>query len=442
MRDIVMFGMVLVLLVLSFRNAFGVYVLWGWSGLIGLAGKMYGFMQSLQIVMLFALIALVQVLLRRDPKMGAFKFTGLHLLFLLFALQALISATFAFSGLARNWEIAGDLFKTLLYCSLMSILVTSRFRSYVIVVFIVLAMAYYGMIEGLRFIASGGAHISQGDARLGDNNHFAVVVGSSIPLMLYLFLYAKAKPMRLVMLGLMLLTTLAVVTTYSRGGMLTLAGMGFLLILRSRKKVLGFAMVGVLAVTVVAVAPDAWVDRMGSIKTADNDSSFMGRVKAWKRSSAIALDHPFTGGGFQSVQNHAVYEKYRYEQGLLGFIETGVQTYAAAAHSIYFEVMGDMGFVGLFIFLCIMSSPFVFLSRAKKLSRRIGPSSQWGVDLLTMISIGHFGYLVGGASISAAYFEMAYLYVSLAGAVVAILEVEARRSMEQQSPLMRPSAVV
>jgi probable O-glycosylation ligase (exosortase A-associated) len=308
----------------------------------------------------------------------------------------------------------------------MTVLVTDRFRAYVVVLFIVLAMGYYGASEGLRFIGSGGAHISQGDVRLGDNNHFAVLVGASIPLMLYVLMYAQSRILKVLLLGLIVVTTLAVIATYSRGGMLTLAGMGLLLILRSRKKVLGFVLVAALAITVVAVAPDAWMNRMSSVKSADSDSSFMGRVKAWKRSSQIALDRPLTGGGFQSVQSAAVFERYRGAQGLLGWVETSMATYPAAAHSIYFECMGDMGFLGFTLFLMIMISPFVAFSRGKRLARRLGPGAQWAVDLLAMLTVGQFGYLMGGASISVAYFELAYLFVALSAAVVGILEAQVR----------------
>lgn len=409
-----MAGMMLIIIPLCLRNAFAAYLLWGWSGLIAVHTFAYGFMVSFPFVLVFAVLSLVLILIRMDPGLQQLKLDGVGLLFIWFGLHAIICATLAYPNLARNWEITIDLQKTLLFSLLMPMLVTDRLRLHAVVLMLALSAGYHGMLEGLKFIASGGGHLSQGNVKLGDRNHFSVLVTMCLPFLLYLAWYSRIKLIRLAALGALLTNVLSVVATQSRGGLLSLVAVSLFLVLQSSRKALGILTMVVLGAIGLTLAPESFTERMETIQTANDDASFMGRVIAWKRASAIAVEHPIFGGGIRSVQNGEVYEKYRFSQGLLGWVDTPQATYPAAAHSIYFEVLGDMGFVGLFLFLAIVFSPFVMNWRVWKLWREIGPSVTWARDLSFAISAGMVGYLTGGASISAAYFEMSYILVAFA----------------------------
>ncbi len=425
MRDLMLLGMMALIIPLCLRNAFAAYLLWGWSGLIAVQTFAYGYMRSFPYVLLFALISLVLLLMRRDSEMKPMKVDGVAFIFIWFGAHAIACAALAYPNVARNWEITIDLQKTLLFSVLMPMVVTSRFRLHAMVLMLALSAGYHGLMEGLKFIASGGGHLSRGNEKLGDRNHFAVLVTMCLPFLLYLVWYSKHKLIRVVAGMGLLLNVLSVVSTQSRGGLLSLIAVSLYLVMVSKRKFMGFVTMIALGLTVLALAPDSWTNRMESIQTADEDSSFMGRVVAWKRASAIAVAHPVFGGGIRSVQNGEVYEKYRFAQGLLGWVETPQATYAAAAHSIYFEVLGDMGFLGLFIFLALMAVPFVMASRVGRLAKMLGRSANWSKDLSRMICAGMVAYLVGGASISAAYFEMTYIMISLAAVNYLILRQQA-----------------
>jgi probable O-glycosylation ligase (exosortase A-associated) len=429
-RDLMLLGMMAMLIPLCMRNAFAAYLLWGWSGLIAVQTFAYGYMRGFQYVLVFAIISLVLLMMRRDPEMRPFKANGVTVLMVCFGVHATACAALAYPGISRNWEITTDLYKTLLYSLLMPMMVTSRFRVHAMVLALGLSAGFHGLIEGLKFIASGGAHLSQGNEKLGDRNHFAVLVAMGLPFVLYLVWYSRNKLIRLAALGALLVNLLSVIATQSRGGLLSLIALALYFALTSRRKIQGLIGIGVLGIIMLAVAPDSWTQRMDTIQTAEQDSSFMGRVIAWKRASAIAMEHPVFGGGIRSVQNPNVFEKYRNSQGFLGFVETPPAHYAAAAHSIYFEVISDMGFVGLFLFLALVSVPFVMNRRVRKLSQEIGPSARWAHDLTRMICAGMVAYLVGGASISAAYFEMAYIMISLSTVLYLLMkqEAEAKRA--------------
>jgi probable O-glycosylation ligase (exosortase A-associated) len=413
-RDLMILGMMVIIIPICLRNAFAAYLLWGWSGLIAVHTFAYGFMISFPYVLVFALISIVLLALRRDTEMLPAKVDGVGLLMIWFGLHAIACAALAYPNIARNWEITIDLQKTLLYSLLMPMLVTNRLRIHAMVLMLALSAGYHGLIEGLKFIASGGGHLSQGNPKLGDRNHFAVLVTMCLPFLLYAIWYSRSRLIRWAAAGALMVNVLSIVATQSRGGLLSLIAISVFIVMQSSRKLVGVLTIAVIGAVGLSLAPDRWSERMETIQTANEDSSFMGRVIAWKRASAIAVAHPIFGGGIRSVQNGTVFEKYRFDQGLLGWVDTPQATYAAAAHSIYFEVLGDMGFVGLFLFLAIMFSPFVMAARVRKLCREIGPSATWSRDLAFMVCAGMVGYLTGGASISAAYFELSYVLVSLA----------------------------
>jgi len=412
MRDLMIFGAMLFLLPLSLRSAFNVYLLWGWTGLISINTYLYGFMSSIQYVQIFAIITLLLLMLKKDNALRSFKLNATIILMVIFSIQVLLSATFSYPGLARNWELCTNLLKTVLFCLFMPMLLTSRTRIHAFVVMVVIGGAFHGMLDGLKFIASGGAHLGSGPIKLGDNNHFAMVMAMTVPLVLYVYLYSAYRWVRVGALSVLLLTILSVIATRSRGGLLCMVAMGFWIVKMSQRKILGIIALISIGILVIAVAPDSWTARMNSINDAQQDSSFMTRVAAWKKSTAIALENPLLGGGLDAVASPTLYSKFKDAQGLMGFIDTP-NPYNYVAHSIYFQVMGDLGFFGFFIFLIILFNTFNTRNQIKKLVKIQGEHLRWAADLADLLTASMIAYVVGGALLSAAYFELPYIVIML-----------------------------
>jgi probable O-glycosylation ligase (exosortase A-associated) len=85
----------------------------------------------------------------------------------------------------------------------------------------------------------------------------------------------------------------------------------------------------------------------------------------------------------------------------------GLEFGTPAAHSIYFQVLGHHGFVGLSLFLGIWISTIWMTSKIRKESRGV-PQAQWCFDLASMCQVALVGYAVGGAFLSLAYFDLPY----------------------------------
>jgi len=413
-RDLMALFAVVSLVAMGFRNPFIAYMAWTWTALIALNTYVYSFMTSVGLNQIFALLTLGLVLIGADKLKQPFDVNRTVVLLLLFAVQALASATFAYPDMGRNWEFATDLLKIVTFCLVMPMLVTTRTRILAMVTVMALGMSFHGLLDGLKLIASGGGHLARGNPKFGDNNHFAVMLSMVVPVTYYVYQYATHRLVRLGSLAVSGLTVLAVVATHSRGGLLCVGAMAMALILNSRRKVAGIVAVVLFAVAGLALAPDSWTERMGTMKEAGEDGSFMGRVMAWKRSSAMAMEHPFVGAGLGAAAERGIYWKFAYKDGFLGFIKTpppdGI---ALVAHSIYFQVLGDMGFVGFFIYMALLANAFLARREIRRLVKQSAADLSWAGDLADMLAVSLLAFMVGGALVSIAYQEFMFMILML-----------------------------
>jgi putative inorganic carbon (HCO3(-)) transporter len=121
----------------------------------------------------------------------------------------------------------------------------------------------------------------------------------------------------------------------------------------------------------------------------------MGRIWAWQFCINLA-NHRFMGGGFAiyNAANFAVYGP----SDAIGF---------QAAHSIYFGVLGEHGYFGLMLFLAVWWLSFREAGKLRKVTRDQS-DVQWAYYLAGMCQVSLVGYLVGGAFLQLAYFDLPY----------------------------------
>ena len=167
-----------------------------------------------------------------------------------------------------------------------------------------------------------------------------------------------------------------------------------------------------LVLCLLAFAPEQWMERMNTIGSAEDDASFMSRVSSWKLNTILALDRPLLGGGYSALENWAVFDIYRYKFHMLDdLVYSPEPNIAFAAHSIYFETLGDLGFPGFFLFMAILFTGFRNISRILRLARA-SPSLGWASDLAVLFRLSLVVFMVSGALLSAAYFELLYIMLT------------------------------
>jgi len=261
--------------------------------------------------------------------------------------------------------------------------------------------------------AEGRGYLTSGTF-LSDGNDFALSLSLALPLCAFLYLDAKGWWRRGFMLLCVLFVIFSVVATKSRGGTIALACVGLYFLLKSPQKLRTGAVTAVALVLVIALAPPAYFTRMNTIGDTE-ESSAKGRIDAWKAAYQYAKERPLLGIG----------------AGHFGSV------HGLTAHSIYFLILGEMGFPGLFGLLFLI---FYNLAANRTLAREIkarDPSgSRRDLRLLASSSAAMIAFATGGAFLSAVYYP--HLYI-LAGLMTASRQVVRRR--EHAEPFAdRPAA--
>jgi probable O-glycosylation ligase (exosortase A-associated) len=182
--------------------------------------------------------------------------------------------------------------------------------------------------------------------------------------------------------------------------------MGLFLWLKSQRR-LRLGLLLLLAVPpAVAFMPDKWTERMDTINTYEEDGSVQGRFNAWWMAYNLAKDRPI-GGGFEVITPELFARYAPHPEDL------------HAAHSIYFQVLGEHGFVGLGLYLLLGLMTWRAGSWIVRNATR-QPEYQWASSLATMIQVSLIGFSVGGAFLSLLYFDVPY-YLMAAMAITRVL---------------------
>lgn len=415
MRDLMFALMMLAAVPLALARPFNAYLLWAWTAVLIPTSYFYGFMVSARLNFLFAILTLLLIVLGRVP-WKSYQANRVTWWYLAFLLHATLVFFLAYPGNSQNAAYYDLILKGFLFALVMPFFVRERVHMHALIIVIVLGFGLHGVLNGLKTLASAGGHLVTGPAgtMIADRNHLSAALALTLPLLYYLFQQSSHRLVRLGFLGGFVLVALAIAGSGSRGGFIALAVVCVWLVMTSRKRWSALALLTVMGLVFVNFAPEQWFSRLSTIEEAGSDESFMGRVIAWQISSAIALDNPVFGGGFHAVQIQGVWDRFVGAPSLLGFLDLPLPNFSAkAAHSIYFEVMGDMGFVGLFIFLGILLQAIRTRYVVKRQLRNMGPSWLWARDMADMLMLCVIAYMAGGASVSLAYFEVIYMVVML-----------------------------
>ena len=387
MRDIFVTMIVLgVLPAVLFQPWIGV-ILWSWIGYMNPHRLAYGFAVDFPFAMLIALFTFVGLVFSKESK--KMPWTKETVILAMFVLWMFITTNFALhEGLA--WDQFVKVFKIQVMTFVTLMIMNTQKRLTYLVWIIVLSLGFYGVKGGIFTITSGGVFHVQGpnDSFISGNNEIGLALVMTIPLMRYLQLQLKQWYFRNIMTIAMILTFVSVLGTQSRGALIGVSAMIIFLILKSRRK---FLLLAALLITVPMgynFMPQSWHERMATIQTYEDDSSAMERIDAWTFAYNKALDHPVIGGGFEVFSGKT------------------------DAHSIYFEVLGEHGFVGLVLFLSLGVLTWFSGNWVIKKTKKI-EELRWCYDLATMLQVSLIGYLVSGTFLGLAYFDFYYHLIAM-----------------------------
>lgn len=400
MRDVIVTMLVFGSLPLILRKPFFGVLVATWLGLMNPHRLCWGFATNMPFVLIVAVTLILGFLISKEPKRvppGALTWLlGFWWFWMFVTTVTAFYPELAWPGWGKAWRVMLLVFLTI-------ILLNSRERIQALVWVCVISLGIYGVKGGLFTLAGGGVNHVNGPAGsfIGGNNEIGLAMIMTVPLMRYLQLTAESKAVKTGMLIAMGLTLVAILGTQSRGALVGLLAMILYLVLKSRNKA-GLLLTLALALPAgLMIMPEAWYARMDTIQTYEQDGSAMGRINAWWTAWYLALDHPLVGGGFEAFKR-PTFAQYAPEPNRVH-----------DAHSIYFEVLGEQGFVGLVTFLAIGIGALATLNRVNRFAT---PHQEltWMRDLSSMVYVSLIGYAVSGAFLGLARFDFYYILVALA----------------------------
>ncbi|WP_448212539.1 putative O-glycosylation ligase, exosortase A system-associated [Colwellia sp. MEBiC06753] len=427
MRDLLLVIFLFIAIFYTFKRPAAGMAAWIWIALMAPTNWAFGFSQIFRLNLTIVLmVALSYFVWKEKPK---FTFTKIHFWVLLFGFWMLVSTIFNIRvDSDYAWFKFNEFAKVLAIFLFITLTLKTKKDVDAFIWAIVLGLSAYAGMEAVKFILSAGGHRIVGRSGiLIDRNDLAVAINMALPLILYLWNTTKHKYLKFGLMALAGLNVIAIVGTYSRGGFIGLAILSIALWWRSERKLL-YAMLAVIALPVMyTYAPADWKERQATVETAAaEDSSFIGRLWAWKIATLIAIDNPFTGGGFKATTDPVLWHTYGLVTPNFGPIETPpIPEYIApkAAHNIYFQVLSSAGFIGLFIFLVMLLVGYLKVRMIAQQAQK--DDIEWLKNIANAISLALVAYGITGLNVSLAYFELLYALL----AIISVLNVQQHREL-------------
>lgn len=304
-----------------------------------------------------------------------------------------------------KWDWA---FKTILFSAFIPLSIRSRVQIEAFAQVYVWALAANVIPFGVKTLLSGGGYgvnlgLVAGNSGLAEGGLLSTLCLMMVPLTMFLARHGQLMPRsRFVPLAYLGLASLSIVTalgTFERSALIGLVMLGAYWFLRSPHKLrVGLVL---LAAGVIGsyLTSDRWAARISTIQDYNEESSALVRLLVWRWTLDYSFGHPF-GGGFDSYRiNHIQ-------------LPSGLEEFGRAFHSIYFEMLGEQGWVGLLVWLLLSGETIFGLYRLSKRVRRT-PNLAWCGHLSDALQTSLVVFHSAGAFVGIAFQPMYWYTIAL-----------------------------
>ncbi len=253
---------------------------------------------------------------------------------------------------------------------------------------------------GIYSILRGGVRFHLGPGGfMSDNNTFALALNMALPLLVGIALTERQRWIKMAAVVSATFVGLTILLTFSRNGVATLAIVVMLLVWRAGRPLMAALML-VLGISgfLLFSSPEfkrAYVDRVVSVVDYEEDSSALGRLRAWRTSWRIFLDYPLLGVG---PDNLPVVHR-TYSENPDRFLVT---------HNSFLHLLAECGLLGAGVWVLILAVTFVRLRRLRHAS-----DDPWVVVFSRMLQFSLLAYIVGTQLLSMPFFDLLYHLIGL-----------------------------
>jgi putative inorganic carbon (HCO3(-)) transporter len=297
--------------------------------------------------------------------------------------------------------------------------------------FIVLFMLWSTKMSqhGMRAFVGGGGQASGAPGWFQNTGEFALQMSIFVPLSLQFVigLYPTLPKRTVALLALLPISgVLSIIGSGSRGGLLALAGVGLWMLLVSKRKLRGFVAIAVSAPLVWIAIPDYQKDRLS---TAGSDKTSVSRLTYWKAGVEMANAHPLLGVGYE---NWVPYYRDHYsstEGRIIRYGDRG-QVIVEVAHNSFVEVMSQLGYTGLLLFLSLLCCIWVLNARTRRLLSALGTQERFLRHISYGLDAGVMGFIVAGFFMSVAFYPFVWFQLGMSAALYATAQQAAQQAAQ------------
>ena len=395
--------------------------MWVWISMMNPHRLTFGFAYQLPFAMIIAIATLVGLVFSRGRK--TLPLTPISLLLLAFVAWMSITSLFAMQPADVVYVSWSQVIKTQFMLFVTMMLIRGRKQIDQLIWVIVISVGFYGVKGGIWTLTSGGQNLVWGPpgSFIEGNNELGLALAMLIPLMYYLAATTSKKWIKYGMWAAIGACVFSILGSHSRGAFLAIGAAAVFLGIKSGRPIVTTAVLVLALAGAAAVMPENWTERMGTIETYQSDASAISRLQTWETIWNMVKSRPIFGAGFD-LANPQLYEMYSPYPDM--------EVYGP--HSIYFQVLGEHGFVGLALFLAL---GVTIWRRGKKLALACmgEPGLEWVPLLMRMVQVSLLVFATGGAFLGLLHYDLPYFL----GAIVVLTEVAVAEQKSEKS--VRPT---
>lgn len=423
MRDLFFVGYLGLLMLMAFKRPFLFTLIYAYIDIVAPQRLSYFLLNSIPLSLILFGLAFLGFIVSDDKR--DVRVSPRWALLLVLLAYCGYSTTVALEPVAAQ-EKWGWVWKALVFAAFLPLLLKTRLRIEALALTLVLCASALIVTGGIKTALGGGGYGSlvlliNDNSGLYEGSIISCVAIAIIPLIVWLAqhgtIFTPDWKVKSYAGALIFAALLIPVGTQARTGLVCIAVLALLFIRQTQRRFLylsGAALVGLAAIPFL---PSAFSQRMETIQNYKADESAATRVAVWKWTWEFVQEHPF-GGGFDAYRIN----KIRYDLPVVD--ENGFDTGAVdrreivdqgrAYHSSYFEMLGEQGFPGLFIWLLIhVGGVWRMEMVARMYKRRNRPDESWVAPLATALQNAQIIYLVGSLFVGIAFQPFVYMLVAM-----------------------------
>ena len=421
MRDLFLVSALIPILLFTFKRPQIGVLAWLWISVMNPHRLTYGFIYSFPLLDFIVLVTMFSCLI--NYKKASFpSFNSILILLVIFYLWTCLTTFFGVdSDLSHGDWLAFT--KTLLLMVFILLYMNKKHWLFATVAVFTLSIAMTGVKGGLYTVLTGGGSRIFGPpgTAWGDNNGVSVAMLIVTPLVFAFSNFVDQKYQKWMIYGATALCFACLLGTHSRGGLVGLLGVVAFVIMRSNKKFISVIVLGFTLIIGYNFMPSHWHERMGTIKTYEEDASSMQRIIQWKYAIDIAKERPLFGNGFDAFYHQPYYYKY------IAHIDEN-----RAVHSNYFQVLGEHGFIGIGMFLLLI---FLLIQKAEKAAKKALKAGKCLLEanFLKALQFSIVGFSANGLTVNMAYLDLYYYLIAFVVMLIWYVEGELNRTIESDA---------